>query len=505
VVGSIDERRDRDGGDGLSRQRAGARDPVRRATVALTVAAIVCVASVANRTSDPVFAGALPPNVLLVITDDQPWDTVPVTSGPPAMPWLESRLADPGDHWIRFRNAFLNVPMCCPSRASLLTGRFAHHTGVEDNGDGAAFDESSTLATWLDRAGYQTALIGKYLNGYPWDRGPYVPDGWDRFLAKRNLDVTTTYERFPFVDQGVPLTAGPTPQGYATSTLAGEALAFLRGASREAPWFMVFAPTAPHAPWTPAPQDAGSFRSAPIVTPSLTSMNEVTEAPGWVRALPPITEAEAATLDRQRRRMLETLGAVDRAMDGLVEEIRTRDELGRTLIVFLTDNGFSFGEHRWVGKRCPYDACIRTPLIVRTPWTDAGSVELPVSIVDLAPTILDLVRDRADVPPIPMDGVSLRSWLDDGSRSAAGRGGVLVEWAGDPEVPAWTGIRSERFAYFEHADGTIELFDISGTIGPPDPHELHNRAGDPRYRVVEAELSRRLSELADGAAGAVDT
>lgn len=457
---------------------------------------VVCVASVLHRTPTPVFPDELPPNVLLVVTDDQPWDTLPVPSGPPAMPWLESRLADPGDHWVRFTDAFVHVPMCCPSRASVLTGRYAHHTGVEDNGDGAAFDESSTLATWLDHAGYQTALIGKYLNGYPWGRGPYVPDGWDRFLAKRNVDVTTTYERFPFIDQGVPLTAGPAPQGYATTLLAREALAFLRGASGEAPWFLVFAPTAPHAPWTPAREDEGSFDGAPVGSPSLATLNDVSDAPGWIRALSPVTATDAATLARQRRRMLETLGAVDRAMEGFVDEIRSRGELGRTLIVFMTDNGFSFGEHRWVGKRCPYDPCIRTPLVVRTPWTAARTVGSPVSIVDLAPTILDLVGDVADVPPVRMDGVSLRTWLDDATPGEVERAGVLVEWAGDLEVPAWMGIRTEGFSYIEHADGTVELYDLGGAYGPADPLELHNRAGDPRYAVVEVELGRRLSELA---------
>ena len=110
-----------------------------------------------------------------------------MTVGPPAMPWLESRLEDPTDHWVRFTNAFVNVPLCCPSRATILTGRYAHHTGVEDNGDGAAFDESSSLAPWLEAAGYRTAFVGKYLNGYPWGHGPYVPVGWDRFVAKQNV------------------------------------------------------------------------------------------------------------------------------------------------------------------------------------------------------------------------------------------------------------------------------------------------------------------------------
>ena len=289
------------------------------------------------------------------------------------MPWLESRLADPDDRWIRFTNAFVNVPMCCPSRA------IDPHREVRAPHRRRGQRRRRSISTSPRRsrpgsndAGYQTALIGKYLNGYPWDRGPYVPDGWDRFLAKRNLGCHDHLRAVPLRRPRGAAHRGADAPGIRDLDARRRGTRVPSRGIAEAPWFLVFAPTAPHEPWTPAPQDEGSFRSAPIVSPSLTAMNEVAEAPGWVRALPPITEAEAATLDRQRRRMLETLGAVDRAVDDLVEEIRARDELGRTLIVFLTDNGFSFGEHRWVGKRCPYDACIRTPLIVRTPWTDAG-------------------------------------------------------------------------------------------------------------------------------------
>ena len=273
--------------------------PEHRRAVAASIVALLVSVVAASSSSDAVPSpGPRLPNVLLVITDDQPWDTLPAASGPPAMPWLESRLDDRTDHWIRFTNAFVEVPLCCPSRATILTGRNARHTGVESNGDGADLDESSTLAVWLDDAGYQTAYIGKYLNGYPWDRGPYVPAGWDRFLAKRNLDVSTTYAGYPFVDQGVPMTAGAGPGAYATTFLADEGLSFLRGASRDRPWFLVFAPTAPHEPWTPAPQDAGTFSDVPIVMSDRRAMNDVRGKPSWIRSQPPI---DAVGSTRQQR------------------------------------------------------------------------------------------------------------------------------------------------------------------------------------------------------------
>jgi N-acetylglucosamine-6-sulfatase len=472
------------------RAQGGRDGPGARPLAAIVVALLVCVAAVAPRTE---VSYDRRPNVLLIITDDQPWDTLPVTVGPAAMPWLEARLDDPSDRWIRFTNAFVNVPLCCPSRASILTGRYARHTGVESNVDGADLEESSTLATWLDDAGYQTAFIGKYLNGYPWQRGPYVPAGWDRFLAKRNRDITTTYAEYPFVDQGVPLIAGSSEGAYATTMLAGEAASFLRGASAGAPWFLVFAPSAPHEPWTPAAQDAGSFDDVPIAMPDERAMNDVDDAPEWVRGLPALDEATADDLEQERRRMLETLRGVDRAVASLVAQVRARGELDDTLIIVISDNGFSFGEHRWVGKRCPYEACVRVPLVMHSPWAGAGEIDTPVTNVDLAPTILDLAG--LDAVGGRSDGLSLRPMLDDRVAGVIGRPAVLVEWAGDDEVPAWRGVRTAALSYVEHADGTVELFDLVGTLGRPDPAELHNRADDPAYTNLRRTMATALAAL----------
>ncbi len=474
----------------------GGRDgPGARPLVAVVIAVLACAGAVASA-STPEPTHDRRPNVLLIVTDDQPWDTLPVTSAAGAMPWLEARLRDPADRWVRFTNAFVNVPMCCPSRASILTGRYARHTGVERNVDGADLDESATLATWLDDAGYQTAFIGKYLNGYPWDRGPYVPAGWDRFLAKRNRDAATTYEGYPFVDQGVPLTAGTTDGAYATTMLTGEATSFLRGVSADAPWFLVFAPSAPHEPWTPAPQDFGTFDGVPIATAGEHVMNDVDDSPGWVTALPAIDAAMAEELDQQRRRMLETLRGVDRAIASLVTQVRLRGELDDTLIIMLSDNGFSFGEHRWVGKRCPYEACVRVPLVMRTPWSGPAQVDTPVTNVDLAPTILDVAG--VDVHDGGFDGLSLRPIIDDEVDGGIDRAAVLIEWIGDDEVPSWRGVRTAEFSLIEHADGTIELFDLVGRWGAPDPHELHNQADDPAYAGTRATLTARLEALFAG-------
>jgi arylsulfatase A-like enzyme len=259
------------------------------------------------------------------------------------------------------------------------------------------------------------------------------------------------------------------------------------------PWFLTFAPSAPHSPWTPAPIDAGRFADATITSPSLDTMNDVDGSPPWVRALPPIDAAEAAALDRDRRRMLESLGAVDRAIGELLAEVEARGELAETLVVVLADNGFSFGEHRWVGKRCPYAACVRTPLVVRSPWGGAGTVTAPVTNLDVAPTIVDL----AGLSPTTsaFDGRSLRSLLEGVPVEEPEREGVLVGWVGDDEVPAWRGVRTAAFSYVAYDDGTVELFDVAGEIGPPDPAELDDRSGDPAYAAVRARLETLLSQM----------
>jgi N-acetylglucosamine-6-sulfatase len=189
------------------------------------------------------------PNVIIVLTDDERWD------GFDAMPWLTKELARDGSGWETFPNAFSNTPLCCPARASLLTGRYARHTGVEGNDDGGNLDESSTLATWLHGAGYHTGLVGKYLNRYPFGRLTYVPPGWDRFVAKRNQSGATVYRDFQVVDQGSPVFV----QEYATDWLGEKAVEFVRTTPSTRPFLLLFAPSAPHPPWIPAQRHEGTY------------------------------------------------------------------------------------------------------------------------------------------------------------------------------------------------------------------------------------------------------
>ena len=139
------------------------------------------------------------PNVIVIVTDDQSDDSIP--NPYEVMPFLQRRALDPRDHWIVFENGYVNTPLCCPSRATMLTGRFSHHTGVRDNEDAHLFDDSSTLATWLHDAGYHTGLVGKYLNLYPFDRPAFVPAGWDRWWGREHGPVTSLYYDYAMFEQ----------------------------------------------------------------------------------------------------------------------------------------------------------------------------------------------------------------------------------------------------------------------------------------------------------------
>ena len=213
----------------------------------------------------------------------------------------------------------------------------------------------------------------------------------------------------------------------------------------------------------------------------------VSDKPDWVQRLRPVDAVDRAVLLADRRHEAETLLGVDDAVERIVGQLEAEGELDHTVILFLTDNGYSFGEHRIRGKRCAYEECVRTPFAARVPGAHAHDVPGLISNVDLAPTIADLA---GVVPGQSVDGRSFAPALLGGRwRSPAG---VFLEWAGDREIPAWQGVRTSDFAYIEDADGTVELYDLTGAIGRADPYELRSRAADPRYRATVRRLAAML-------------
>ena len=364
-------------------------------------------------------AAAAPPNIVLIVTDDQRADTLGY------MEEVQNQLVDQG---VTFDNSLTSVATCCPSRASLLTGLYAHSTGVyktsglwlhgHNYGSFAGFDDRRTLPVWLNRVGYRTGLFGKYLNRYgaPYNNPTrtYIPPGWDRFSAfvssvRRSHDPD--YFDYTLNVNGQLLSFGGAPEDYSTDVLAGQAEAFIRASPD--PFFLYFAPFGPHAPATPAPRHAGAFEGmAPHRPPSFDFV--APDQPRWIRSHSPLSETDAARIDALRERQVETLQAVDEAVARIVGVLEERGVLENTMIVFTSDNGVLWGEHRRRGgtKASPYQEAVEVPLVVRfdalIPPEERGRQESrPVGNIDVAPTLTDL----ALAPTESMEGRSIRPLL----------------------------------------------------------------------------------------------
>jgi N-acetylglucosamine-6-sulfatase len=423
---------------------------------------------------------------VFIVTDDMRLDQLW------AMPVVNAKLAARG---VTFTNAFVPNPWCCPSRASILTGTHSHTNLVYRNappyGGFASFDPSSTLATWLDDGGYHTGLVGKYFNGYRTG----TPPGWDEWHAFSGGEANEggAYYDYDFVDNGVLSHRGRGANDYSTDLLAERAETFIRDAPSEEPLFLYFTPFAPHGNAIPAERHATAF-SALRFTPRPPSFNEpnVNDKPAYIRTKPPLTSAEIAGVDGGRRKMLQTLLAVDEAVDRIIGALADTGRLGTTLILFSSDNGLLRGEHRWTKKVAPYEEAIRVPLVVRyDPLTAGGRTDGHLVLnIDFAPTIADL----AGVAAPGVDGTAMTPLLA-GTRPVQWRRQFPIEHlqggAADP-VPSYCAIRTRTAKYVAYATKEEELYDLVR-----DPFEVHNLAQDPASGQLKASLRARAQALCD--------
>jgi arylsulfatase A-like enzyme len=422
-------------------------------------------------------------NVVLIVTDDERADVDRVPS-------VRRLLAAQG---ITFTNAFTTTPECCPARAGILTGQYAHTNGVVQNSGPTSypkFDESSSLAVWLHDAGYETALVGKYFNGYAYYGDHRIPPGWSEWHAIDSIPFQRYYD-YVLNENGREVAYGGFPSDYSTSVLTGRAVDFLERA-RE-PFFLYFAPLAPHLPATPPP---GHGRPAPV--PPLEprpSFNEryLGDKP-WSSWHPrPLRPGAVSFLERSiRDQQLQALGALDRSVAEIVAVLRRRGVLDRTVILYVSDNGFLWGEHRLGGKVWPYEESIRVPLVVRTPWEETWgrTDDRLVLNIDLAPTVAELAHVG---PRLPQDGRSLVPLLRGDDQRW--RTGFVVEYLGRDLLsrsgpPPYRGIRTKRYLYVEYENGWRELYDLAR-----DPWEVRNVARDPAYARRRSSLAQRLEVL----------
>eukprot|EP00937_MAST-01D_sp_MAST-1D-sp2_P003950 g3950.t1 len=360
----------------------------------LRVVLLVMAASTAS--------GAARPNLVFILSDDQDAHTTGYNeSGIAFMPLTNAALRAPG---ALFANHLLATPLCAPSRAVILTGRYPHNTGVFLNSPthGAyAFwerNENKSVAVALQRAGYETFLMGKYMNGYG-HRPEHVPPGWTHWRGFTDV----SYFAPQVSEQGRLVKYNASV--YSTDLIRDGALAFLRarngkgnsaGALGPKPFFMYLAPKAPHAPFTPAPRHAALF-PAGLRVPRTAAFNDASDDAqrghcSWIGALPRLSAAATAKLDADFTSRVRALQAVDELVHALVLELARAALLNNTFVLYMGDNGFHQGHHRMPnGKQTVFEEDVRVPMLLRGPGVRAGATWRGLTgNYDVAPTLLHM-------------------------------------------------------------------------------------------------------------------
>jgi N-acetylglucosamine-6-sulfatase len=471
------------------------------------------------------------PNIVVIMTDDQE-----DTGSMAYMPKVRALLAERG---ITFTNSFASLSLCCPSRVSFFTGQAAHNHGIKSNsvakgGGWQSFKgkEANTLPVWLKSAGYNTALIGKYLNGYGKVKSggerqnryaastggakhegepstqstldyciallgklanifgkstnpeaAWVPVGWDNWFAFDQI----AYYNYRINDNGTIRKFGKQASDYSTDVLKDRALQYIKDQSAAAkPFFLLVSTKAPHGigeevggeevegPATPSPSYAQEFLDVGLPADPAFNEQDVSDKPRWVRNTPSLDADATQRLERIYRAELQSLQSVDDLVEGIVKALQSANKLDDTIIVFTSDNGFMYGDHRLESKIVPYEGSIRVPLVIRGPGIPENQTrnEL-VNNLDLVATIEDLAGATPGLVP---DGRSLTPLF--AGDDVPWRVALLAEGGDDTANPTrrFAAVRTATRKYVKYDNGFEELYDLSA-----DPYELENKVGDAAF------------------------
>ena len=473
------------------------------------------------------------PNVLVITADDMRADDLQW------MPRTRHLLADRG---ITFRNSFAPDPLCAPSRASFLTGRYVHNhrvLGIERPYGFRSFNDSSTLGTRLRRAGYRTALVGKYVNGYGEARTfrrhqpslSYVPPGWTQWWGSvwrsDQWPGGGTYD-YEHLTSNVNGRLRTWPGRYTTDVTAGQTQDLVRGfgsASPKRPWFIWWTPVAPHAGVPNESDDPGTIprsdgtpelwatparpawvehRFDAVIThgagtpPNRSAERDVSDKPHYIRAYPPLSALEKRAERDVTRQRAEALYVLDVQIGHTLTTLRRSGQASRTIVVLTSDNGYYLGEHRKrIGKTTLHEPSIRVPLLVAGPGIPHGVRYDPATVEDLAVTVAgwagtSLVRadghslqgtiahgDRGWTRPVVLEGLITTSAYSTGTAGRALMRGLDT-----------SGIRTGRYALIRYSTGETEVYDLSR-----DPLELHSLSG-PRSEDLRRLLTRTWRQYA---------
>ncbi len=502
------------------------------AGLAISAAAAGCGGEDPNPPVEPAPRFGEQPNFVFVLTDDQDY----ASYNRRTMPNTVRLLGRPGATFTQHYDA---TPLCCPSRAAMLTGQYGHNNGVLNNvpGYGDLVENVNVLPVWLQRAGYRTAYVGKFLNGYEEavDDKDEVAPGWDLWSvlvgnARGYLDFEMTVEG----KQRKEIYSGD----YLTDVLNRRAEEYLRELAGSDPFFLQIGQLAPHVEnlnansggpcggnAVPPLRDLGRFAGEPLSRLPAVGEDDVSDKPEIVSGQPALTRAKLRVLEHRYRCRLETLPAVDRGIASLVDALRETDELDETVFIFASDNGTFHGQHRLPGgKGLAYEEASRVPLVIRAPKRflggaqPASAVDTPTANIDLVPTLVEWSGTETcpDTGACRvMDGRSLIPLLADGEGAWSATRPILTELDLRKEAVSpgrgiscrYEGVRQGSWLYIRHTSlpdpatgacedvGVAELYDHAR-----DPYELRNVAGSAPgspAASVEQRLSALTDELAD--------
>jgi N-acetylglucosamine-6-sulfatase len=429
--------------------------------------------------------GAVPRNIVFILTDDHRYDVM----GFMGHPFVETPHIDSiAKNGIHLKNAFVTTSLCSPSRASILTGQYAHRHKVVDNSNPIP-PNTIYYSRYLQRAGYHTAFVGKWhMGGESDDPQP----GFDHWVSFRGQG---TY--LPNAD-GLNVDGRRVPQkGYITDELTDYALAWLEKRPADKPFALYLSHKGVHSNFTPAPRHAGRYRDKPFPVPE--TMPDTPEnyegKPMWLKNqrnshhgvdFPYHGQLDIA---EYYRRYCETLLAVDDSVGRVLDWLKRSDRLRNTLVIYMGDNGFMFGEHGLIDKRTAYEESIRVPMVAMAPGLIKPGTTAPqvVANIDLAPTFLEAAGLK---PPDNMDGKSLYPVLR--GDNTPWRDSLLYEYFWErtfPQTPTMHAIRTDRYKFIRYQGiwDIDELYDIQA-----DPKEKKNLILDPKLLPTIRDLNRRL-------------
>jgi N-acetylglucosamine-6-sulfatase len=425
------------------------------------------------------------PNFVFILVDDMRKGDLKY------MPKTRSLLGS--EKGMRFEKAYVSNALCCPSRATIMRGQYAHNAGVWGNHNGPNGgwkgyqnhgNERDNIATRLADAGYQTGLFGKYFNGYAGGT-THVPPGWDSWFALFGF----RYNGYEANDNGNIRQFDPVRKYYVTDVLGEKTQRFIEASvDQKKPFFAYVAPIGPHKPAKPARRDERTFDGEKASRPPSFNEADVSDKPSWIRSLPRLSADQLARIDDRHEARAETLQAIDDLVEGVVEDLRAEGELNNTYVVFTSDNGWEEGEHRIPKEKThPYEESSAVPLLIRGPDVRAGSTTNKLALnTDYLPTFTDLAGIQT---PEYVDGRSLRPVLE--GSATTWRSAILMERRNGsyPERSFYGISTSDGRKYVEYKGGFRELYDLA-----TDPYELENSYD---ATAPPADLAARLKALKD--------